>query len=104
MSFFAGRRLKTGVRPGVDMEVSDLFERFEIEFEIEIPEAAESALITVRDVRDYIRQVYREQGVEAPAGAIFERVRRLMAVLTRNDASEIEPATRLADLVPKRLF
>lgn len=84
------------------MEVSDLLGRFEIEFEIDIPENAEDSLVTVRDVRDYIRKVYREQGIEAPAGAIFERMRRMIAVLTRNDASDIEPATRLADLVGGR--
>lgn len=86
------------------MEISDLLSRFEIEFEIEIPEYVEDSLVTVRDVRDYIRKVYREQGIEAPAGAIFERMRRLIAVLTRTDASEIEPATRLADLTAKRPF
>ena len=84
------------------MELSELFSRFEVEFELDIPEDVEETLQCVRDVRDYIRQVYREQGIEASAGAIFERVRRLTAQLTHSDASEIEPATRFADLMPGR--
>lgn len=82
------------------MELYELFERFEVEFELDLPDDAEETLPTVRDVRDYIRKIYRDQGIEAPAGAIFERIRRLTALLTRADASEIEPPTRFTDLLP----
>jgi hypothetical protein len=94
--------MKTGAREdGVcAMELYELFERFEIEFELDLPDDAEETLLTVRDVRDSIRQIYREQGIEAPSGAIFERLRRLTALLTRADASDIEPATRFSDLLP----
>jgi hypothetical protein len=81
------------------MELNELFSRFEVEFELDMPDDAEDTLVQVRDVRDYIREVYREQGIEAPAGAIFERVRRIAAHLAHADASEIEPQTRLADLI-----
>jgi hypothetical protein len=83
------------------MELSELFLRFEVEFELDMPGDAEETLLCVRDVRDHIRKIYREQGVEAPSGAIFERLRRITAVLTRVDASDIEPQTRLCDLIPK---
>ena len=81
------------------MDLNELFTRFEVEFELNLPDDAEDTLVCVRDVRDYIRKIYREQGIEASSGAIFERVRRITAVLTHADASEIEPQTRLADLV-----
>jgi acyl carrier protein len=81
------------------MELQELFSRFEIEFEIDLPDDAEETLRCVRDVRDCVRRIYREQGIEAPAGAIFERLRRLIAVLARVDASEIEPQTHFADLL-----
>ncbi len=81
------------------MDLDELFLRFEVEFELDMPDDAENTLVCVRDVRDYIREVYREQGIEAPAGAIFERVRRIAAHVTHADASEIEPKTRLADLI-----
>jgi hypothetical protein len=80
------------------MHVSELFQRYEIEFELDLPEDAEETLVYVRDVRDYIRKAYREQGIEASSGAIFDRLRQITAVLTRTDASEIEPQTRLSDL------
>ena len=82
------------------MDLNELFTRFEVEFELDLPDDAEDTLVCVRDVRDYIRKIYREQGIEASAGAIFERLRRIAAVLTHADASEIEPQTRLADLIP----
>ena len=96
--------MKTGTQKSgrADMDLNELFERFEIEFELDLPEDAEETLLTVRDVRDYIRRIYRDQGIEAPAGAIFERVRRITAVLTHTDVSEIEPPTRFADLMPNR--
>jgi hypothetical protein len=81
------------------MDLNELFSRFEVEFELDLPDDAEDTLVCVRDVRDYIRKVYRDQGIEASAGAIFERLRRIAAVLTQTDASEIAPATRLCDLV-----
>jgi hypothetical protein len=86
------------------MELMELFERFEIEFELDLPEDAEDTLLTVRDVRDCIRKIYRDQGIEAPSGAIFERLRRLTATLTHSDASEIEPPTRFADLLVTRPY
>jgi hypothetical protein len=81
------------------MDLNELFSRFEVEFELDLPDDAEESLVCVRDVRDHIRKVYREQGIEASAGAIFERLRRITALLTRTDASEIAPAPRLSDLV-----
>ena len=81
------------------MDLNEVFSRYEVEFELDLPDDAEDSLLCVRDVRDYIRKVYRDQGIEASAGAIFERLRRITAVLTRTDASEIAPETRLSDLV-----
>jgi len=84
------------------MELSELFARFEVEFELELPEDAEQRLLTVSDVRDCIRKDYRRQGIEISAGAVFDRLRQIIAILTRTDATDIEPETRLADLVPER--
>lgn len=83
------------------MELRELFARFEIEFELDLPDDAEETLVCVRDVRDYVRKAYRDQGIEIPSGATFERIRRITALMTRADASEIEPASRFADLLPK---
>jgi hypothetical protein len=95
-------RMKTGARIwGAVMELRELFSRFEIEFELDLPDDAEETLLCVRDVRDYIRKAYGDQGVEISSGATFERLRRITALLTRTDASEIEPATRFADLIPQ---
>lgn len=92
--------MKTGARTwGAVMELRELFARIEIEFELDLPDDAEETLLCVRDVRDYIRKAYRDQGVEISSGATFERLRRITAVLTRTDASEIEPASRFADLI-----
>ena len=91
--------MKTGAQDD-GVFAMELYERFEIEFELDLPGDAEETLLTVRDVRDCIRRIYREQGIEAPSGAIFERLRRVTAVLTRADASDIEPATRFSDLLP----
>ncbi len=77
------------------MNLSDLYAKLEDEFEIEIPESVEDSLVCVRDVRDYIREIYKSQGIELPSGAIFERVRRLIAVQARVDASAIRPETKL---------
>ncbi len=94
--------MKTGTQEwGAVMELRELFARFEIEFELDLPDDAEETLICVRDVRDYVRKAYRDQGVEISSGATFERLRRITALLTRTDASEIEPASRFADLVQK---
>jgi hypothetical protein len=93
---------KSGNIDEVVMNPSELYSRLEIEFELEIPEAAEEGLRSVRDVRDYIRHVYREQGIEVSSGAVFERVRRLIAVLARVDASAIRPETLLSDVEESR--
>lgn len=84
------------------MQLSALFERFEIEFELDLPADAEERLLRVADVRDFIRKAYARQGIEISSGAVFDRLRQIAAVLTRTDASEIEPQTRLADLVSGR--
>jgi hypothetical protein len=55
-------------------------------------------MVTVQDVRDYIRETYRTLDMEVPAGAIFERVRRLIAVLAHVDATAIQPDTKLANV------
>jgi hypothetical protein len=99
------QRVKIGEKQkgnGVAMNLSDLFSRLEDDFEIEIPEYVEEDMVTVQDVRDYIREMYRDQGMEVPAGAIFERVRRLIAVLARVDASAIQPETKLANVEASR--
>jgi hypothetical protein len=80
------------------MHLSELLSCFENEFELDIPEDAEETMVCVRDVRDYVREVYREQGIEVPSGAVFERIRRLVAVLTATDATDIRPDTKLVDL------
>jgi hypothetical protein len=93
-------RMKTGARTwGAVMELRELFARFEIEFELDLPDDAEETLTCVRDVRDYVRKAYDNQGVELSSGAAFERIRRITALLTRIDASEIEPGSRFADLL-----
>lgn len=83
------------------MDLNELFARFEIEFEIDLPEDAEERMLRVCDVRDFVRKAYRAQGIEISAGAVFERLRRLSAVHTKTDASDIEPETRFADLVSR---
>lgn len=80
------------------MQLSELLSCFENEFELDIPEDAEESMLCIRDVRDYVREVYRGQGIEVPAGAVFERIRRLVAVVTATDATDVRPDTRLADL------
>jgi hypothetical protein len=87
---------------GATMELRELFSRFEIEFELDLPEDAEETLACVRDVRDYVRKAYRDQGIEISSGAAFERIRRITALLTRADASEIEPGSRFTDLLQHR--
>jgi hypothetical protein len=80
------------------MNLSDLFERLEVEFELEIPEDAEDSLLCVQDVRNYVREIYKEQGIEVPSGAIFERIRRMIALLAHVDASAIRPETKLSEI------
>ncbi len=80
---------------GLKMNLGELYSRLEDEFEIEIPEEVEGKLVCVRDVRDYIRECYRLQGMEMPAGLVFERLRRLVAILAKTDASAIRPETKL---------
>jgi hypothetical protein len=84
------------------MQVGALFERFAVEFELDMPAEAEEKLLRVADVRDFIRKAYARQGIEISAGAVFDRLRQLAALLTHADASEIEPQTLLADLVAGR--
>jgi acyl carrier protein len=83
------------------MNLSDLFAHLESEFELDIPEDAEETMLCVRDIRDYICDCYRDQGMELPASAIFERVRRTIAVWAKVDVMKIQPQTRLTDIVPK---
>jgi hypothetical protein len=83
------------------MKLSDLYSKLEEEFEIDIPEEAEETMVCVRDIRDYIREACRLQGIEMPAGAIFERVRRAIAVWAKVDAMSIQPQTKLVDIMPQ---
>ena len=83
------------------MELFNLFIRFEKEFEIEFPDHAQEKMTSVKDVCDFIRKEYARQGIECPSGVIFDRVRRLMAIVLRADDGEIRPTTRFAD-VPRR--
>lgn len=80
------------------MNISELYSRLEIEFEVEIPESVEEDLVQVRDVRDYIREIYKSQGIELPSGAIFERVRRMIADLAKVDVSSVRPETKLSEV------
>jgi len=98
-----GEKIESVKNPrGAAMNVNALFARLEIEFEMDIPEEIEESLVCVRDVRDFIRTTYRAQGIEAPAGAIFERVRRLAARLADADASDIRPETKFSEIVARR--
>lgn len=83
------------------MNLSDLFAHLEIEFDIDIPEDAEETMLCVRDLRDYIRDAFKDQGMDLPAGAVFERVRRTIAVWAKVDAMTIQPQTKLIDIMPK---
>ena len=80
------------------MNVTELLACFENEFELDIPEDAEETMVCIRDVRDYVREVYRGQGIEVPSGAVFERIRWLVAVVTATDATDVRPESKLADL------
>ncbi len=84
------------------MELDSLFARFEKEFEIELPEHADEKMAHVKAMCDFIRKDYARQGVECSSGVIFDRVRRLMAIVLRIDEGEIRPATRFADVVARR--
>jgi len=83
------------------MELLNLFIRFEKEFEIDFPGSAQENMATVKDVCDFIRKEYARQGIECPSGVIFDRVRRLMAIVLRADDNEIRLTTRFAE-VPRR--
>lgn len=89
---------KTRTAAGPTMNLSELYSRLESEFEVEIPESVEDNLICVRDVRDYIREIYKGQGIEMPSGAIFERLRRLIAGLAKVDVSAIRPEVKLSEV------
>lgn len=82
------------------MKLSDLFAGLETEFDLDIPEEVEDKMVCVRDVRDYIVEAYRMQGTQLPSALIFERVRRVIAGLTDLDTKNIQPQTKLADLMP----
>lgn len=84
------------------MELFNLFARFETEFEIDFPRDAAETMPAVKDVRDFVRRAYAQQGIECPAGVIFDRVARLLAIVLRADAMGVRPETRFADLLPKR--
>lgn len=84
------------------MELYNLFVRFETEFEIEFPENAAETMVTVKDVRDFVRRAYAKQGIECSAGVIFDRIAKLLAILLRADAMAVRPETRFGDLLPKR--
>ncbi len=84
------------------MELDNLFARFEKEFEIELPEHADEKMVQVRDVCAFIRKDYARQGIECPSGVIFDRVRRLMAIVLRADDGDIQLTTRFADMVTPR--
>ena len=84
------------------MELDNLYMRIEKEFEIDLPEQAEEKMACVKDVCDFIRKEYARQCIEIPAGVIFDRVRRLMAIVLRVDDSIIKLNTSFADLVDRR--
>lgn len=84
------------------MELYNLFLRFSQEFEVDFPENAEEKLVSVKDVRDYVRKEISKQGIECSAGVVFDRICRLMAIVLRVDVSEIGPETRFADVLKRR--
>ncbi len=84
------------------MELFNLFVRFEKEFEIDFPDQAHETMARVKDVCDFIRKEYARQGIECPSGVIFERIRRLMAIVLRTDDSEIRLTTCFEDVIPSR--
>lgn len=83
------------------MKLSDLFSHLEVEFDLDIPEDAEETLLTIRDIRDYIRDCYRDQGMDQPAVAIFVRVCRVVAAWAKVDSRKLQPETKLADVMPR---
>ena len=84
------------------MELENLFLRIEKEFEIDLPEQAEDNVVSVKDACDFIRKEYARQGIECPAGMIFDRIRRLMAIVLRADDDKIRLNTRFSDVVAPR--
>ena len=84
------------------MELENLFLRIEKEFEIDLPAQAEENVASVKDACDFIRKEYARQGIEIPSGVIFDRIRRLMAIVLRADDSAIKLNTRFADVVARR--
>ena len=84
------------------MELFNLYLRFEKEFEIDFPEDRETTMLCVKDVCDFIRKEYARQGIECPAGMIFDRIRRLMAIVLRADDDKIRLNTRFSDVVAPR--
>lgn len=83
------------------MDLSDLFSHLEVEFDMDIPADAEETMPCVRDIRDFIRESYKDQGMDMPSVAVFERVRRAIAAWAKVDVKSIEPGTKLVDLMPK---
>jgi len=81
------------------MELHNLLLRFSNEFEIDFPENAEETMPAVKDVRDYVRHKIASQGIECSSGMVFDRMRALMAIVLRLDASTIRPETRFADVL-----
>ncbi|GAA0524692.1 hypothetical protein FHS83_001842 [Rhizomicrobium palustre] len=81
------------------MELYNLFARFSLEFEVDFPQDASETMLTVKDVRDFVRREYVREGIECSAGVIFDRITRLMAILLRVDVMSVRPETRFADLL-----
>lgn len=85
----------------------ELFVQVEIEFEVDIPVSAQDTMHCVRDIRDYVHENYRRQGIGLPSVAIFERLRCLIASLAKIDRTAVRPETKLSDIRisgPKRAW
>jgi hypothetical protein len=84
------------------MDVYSLFLRFSKEFEVDFPDNAEETMITVKDVRDYVRREIARQGVECSSGVVFDRLCRIMSMVLRVDSTGIKLETRFEDLLLRR--
>ena len=57
------------------LDTVELIMSFEEQFGLEIPNASAEAMITVRDVRDFVVSEYARLGRPADSGEIFEKIR-----------------------------
>lgn len=87
---------------GSVMDLESLFARFEAEFELDFPADAETTMTRVRDVREFVRRAYARQGIEISAGAVFERLRCVLALVVRGGADEVRPESALMDILARK--